>query len=226
MKVLLVDDDQQLSSFVSMGLEDHDISVTTAFDGKLGERMATSRKFDVIILDVLLPSINGFDLCKKIRQKQISTPILLLTSLDSTDDKVTGFDYGADDYLSKPFEFPELLARVKALHRRNQEGIVNPVLRIADLEINTISKKVFRNKNEIKLTAKEYKLLEMLALKKGKVFDRIEIAEKIWGYSFNTGTNVIDVHINALRKKIDKDYSPKLIHTIIGIGYVLTDESS
>ena len=226
MKILLVDDDQQLSSFVKMGLEDHDITVTTAYDGKLGEHLALTKHFDVIILDVILPELNGFDVCRNLREKQIFTPILLLTSLDSTEDKVSGLDLGADDYLSKPFEFPELLARIKALHRRHKEGIVKPNIVIADLKIDTVSKKVFRAGNEIKLTAKEYKILELLAVHKGKVFERIEIAQKIWGFSFNTGTNVIDVHINSLRNKIDRNYQQKLIQTVIGIGYVVNDISS
>ena len=223
MKVLLVDDDQRLSSFIRMGLEDHDMIVTTAFDGKLGARLAVTKNYDVIILDVMLPEMNGFEILIEIRKNRIRTPVIMLTSLDSTEDKVTGFDSGADDYLGKPFEFPELLARIKALDRRNKKDIINPLIRIADLELDTIGKKVIRNGKEIKLTAREYKILEMLAMNKGKVFERIEIAQKIWGFDFNTGTNVIDVHINALRKKIDRDFSPKLIRTIIGIGYALND---
>jgi two-component system copper resistance phosphate regulon response regulator CusR len=223
MKVLLVDDDQQLSSFVKMGLEDHDIIVTLAFDGKMGERLAVTKDYDVIILDVVLPGINGFELCKRIRQKRIQTPVLMLTSLGSTEDKVTGFDIGADDYLSKPFDFFELLARVKALDRRNRENITSPFICISDLEIDTLGKKVKRGGKEIKLTAKEYKILELLATNKGKVFERMEITQAIWGFSFSSGTNVIEVHINALRKKIDRDFSPKLLQTVPGIGYVLND---
>jgi two-component system copper resistance phosphate regulon response regulator CusR len=226
MKVLLVDDDQQLVSFVKMGLEDHDMLVTVAYDGKMGERLAITREFDVIVLDIMLPEINGFDLCRNIRQNKISTPILMLTSLDSTEDKVTGFDIGADDYLSKPFEFPELLVRIKALNRRHTMVTVDPLIRIADLEIDTVGKKVRRGGRDIRLTAREYRMLEMLALNEGRVFERLEIAQKLWGYSFNTGTNVIDVHISSLRKKIDRDFSPKLIHTVVGIGYVLTEDPS
>ena len=149
----------------------------------------------------------------------------MLTSLDSVDDKLTGFECGADDYLSKPFIFQELMARIKALNRRNRETFVNPVLKFLDLEIDSIARKVKRNDKEIKLTATEYKILELLLSNKGKVFDRIDIAEKLWGVSFNTGTNVIDVHINSLRKKIDKDFDQKLIHTKKGFGYVLCEES-
>jgi two-component system copper resistance phosphate regulon response regulator CusR len=221
MKVLLVDDDVQLVSFVKMGLEDHGMQVTAAYEGVTGEHMARTGKFDVIVVDVMLPGITGFELCRRLRHQRVGTPVLMLTSLDSTEDKVTGFDIGADDYLSKPFEFPELLVRLKALHRRSIEGTVDPVIRIADLEIDTVGKKVKRAGKEIRLTATEYRILELLAAHEGKVFDRVEIAQEIWGFSFNTGTNVIDVHISAVRRKIDRNFSPKLIHTVIGMGYVL-----
>jgi DNA-binding response OmpR family regulator len=149
----------------------------------------------------------------------------MLTSLDSVEDKLTGFDCGADDYVVKPFSFQELFARIKALIRRNRESIVNPVLKVLDLELDSIAKKVKRNGKEINLTATEYKILELLMSNKGKVFDRMHIAEKIWGLSFNSGTNVIDVHINSLRNKIDKEFTQKLIHTKKGFGYVLSEES-
>jgi DNA-binding response OmpR family regulator len=149
----------------------------------------------------------------------------MLTSLDSVEDKLTGFECGADDYLLKPFSFRELNARIKALIRRNRDSFVSPVLKVLDLELDSISRKVVRNKKEIKLTPTEYKILEILMNNKGKVFDRIDIAEKIWGISFRSGTNVIDVHINSLRKKIDKDFPQKLIHTKVGFGYLLCEES-
>jgi two-component system, OmpR family, copper resistance phosphate regulon response regulator CusR len=224
MKILFVEDDPKISSFVKLGLENNDCIVDVAYDSLMGEKLALKKKFDVIVLDVIMPGINGFELCKKLRDNNIKTPILMLTSLASTEDKLMGFDSGADDYLLKPFEFQELLARLKALTRRGSEGIVNPALKIANLVLEMNSKKVRRNDREIKLTAHEYKILEFLMINKGKVLERIEIAEKIWGFSFNTGTNVIDVHINSLRNKIDKDFSPKLIHTVKGIGYVLNDE--
>jgi DNA-binding response OmpR family regulator len=191
----------------------------------MGEKLALSKKYDVIILDVIIPGISGFDLCKKIRNNGNLTPIIMLTSLDSVEDKLTGFDCGADDYVVKPFSFQELFARIKALIRRNRESIVNPVLKVLDLELDSIAKKVKRNGKEINLTATEYKILELLMSNKGKVFDRIHIAEKIWGLSFNSGTNVIDVHINSLRNKIDKEFTQKLIHTKKGFGYVLSEES-
>lgn len=224
MKILLVEDDPKISSFVKIGLESSDYAVDTAYDGIMGEKLAMAKNYDVIILDVVIPGISGFELCKKIRQSNNYTPIIMLTSLDSEDDKLTGFDNGADDYLLKPFSFRELIARIKALSRRNKEAFVSPMLKVADLEIDTISLKVKRNEKIIKLTPTEYKILELLMNNKGKVFDRIDIAEKIWGISFNSGTNVIDVHINSLRKKIDKDFVPKLIHTKIGFGYVLSEE--
>jgi DNA-binding response OmpR family regulator len=224
MKILLVEDDPKISSFVKIGLESSECIVDIAYDGTIGEKLALSRKYDVMILDVVIPGISGFDLCKKIRNNNISTPVIILTSLDSVEDKLTGFECGADDYLLKPFSFQELLARIKALNRRTREAIVSPVLKVLDLELDTIAKKVRRNDREIYLTATEYKILELLVSNKGKVFDRILIAEKIWGFSFNSETNVIDVHINSLRKKIDKDFSQKLIHTKKGFGYVLSEE--
>lgn len=224
MRILLVEDDPKISSFVKIGLESNDCLVDTAYDSTIGEKLAFSRKYDVIILDVVIPGISGFDLCKKIRNNKNSTPVIMLTSLDSVEDKLTGFDCGADDYLVKPFSFQELYARIKALMRRNKEAVLIPVLKVLDLELDSVTKKVKRNNKEIVLTATEYKILELLMSNKNKVFDRIHIAEKIWGYSFNSGTNVIDVHINSLRKKIDKDYSQKLIHTKKGFGYVVSED--
>jgi len=222
---LLVEDDPKISSFVKIGLESNNCLVDTAYDSAMGEKLALSKKYDVIILDVIIPGISGFDLCKKIRNNGNLTPIIMLTSLDSVEDKLTGFDCGADDYVVKPFSFQELFARIKALIRRNRESIVNPVLKVLDLELDSIAKKVKRNGKEINLTATEYKILELLMSNKGKVFDRMHIAEKIWGLSFNSGTNVIDVHINSLRNKIDKEFTQKLIHTKKGFGYVLSEES-
>jgi len=224
MKILLVEDDTKISSFVKLGLEDSDHNVTVAYDSEMAEKIVFNKTFDIIILDVIIPGINGLELCKKIRNHHIKTPIIMLTSLDTLEDKIAGFDCGADDYLVKPFNFKELVARIKALDRRHTESIITPVQKIADLEIDSIAKRVKRNDKEIKLTAKEFAILELLISSPGKVFDRMEIAEKIWGFSF-TGTNLIDVHINSLRNKIDKDFSPKLIHTLVGFGYVLREEA-
>ena len=224
MKILLVEDDPKISAFVKIGLESNDCLVDVAYDSMIGEKLALSRKYDVIILDVVIPGISGFDLCKKIRYNNNLTPIIMLTSLDSVEDKLTGFDCGADDYLVKPFSFQELFARVKALIRRNKETRVMPLLRILDLELDSVTKKVRRNSKDIVLTATEYKILELLLSNRDKVFNRIQIAESIWGYSFNSGTNVIDVHINSLRKKIDKDFGQKLIHTKKGFGYLMSED--
>jgi DNA-binding response OmpR family regulator len=223
MKILLVEDDPKISSFIKIGLESHDFIVDVAYDSPIGERLALSKVYDVIILDIIIPGLSGFELCKRIRNKNILTPVILLTSLDSVEDKLEGFESGADDYLVKPFSFLELLARIKALNRRNKDSIVKPSLKLADLEIDSITRKVRRDGKEICLTATEYKILELLLENNDKVFDRIHIAEKIWGFSFNSGTNIIDVHINSLRKKIDKDFCPKLIHTRKGFGYVLSE---
>jgi DNA-binding response OmpR family regulator len=224
MKILLVEDDPKISSFVKIGLESNDCTVDIAYDGAIGEKLALSRKYDVMVLDVVIPGISGFELCKRIRNNNILTPVIILTSLDSVEDKLTGFDSGADDYLLKPFSFQELMARLKALNRRNRETIVSPVLKVLDLELDTVTKKVRRNNREINLTPTEYKILELLMSNKGKVFDRILIAEKIWGFSFNSDTNVIDVHINSLRKKIDKDSTHKLVCTKKGFGYLVSEE--
>jgi len=223
MKVLLVEDDPKISSFVKIGLESNDYLVDVAYDSPIAEKLAFSKKYDVIILDVVIPGISGFELCKKIRNKNIMTPIIMLTSLDTVEDKLQGFDCGADDYLTKPFSFQELLARIKALKRRSRDEIVKPTLKIADLEVDTITKKVKRAGREITLTATEYKILELLLQNKEKVFDRMVIAENIWGFSFNSGTNIIDVHINSLRKKVDKEFDKKLIHTKKGFGYILSE---
>lgn len=222
MKVLLVEDDPKISSFVIIGLESNHCMVDSAYDSTMGEKLAKSGKYNVIIMDVIIPGITGFELCKKLRNQGVLTPIIMLTSLDSVEDKLTGFDCGADDYLTKPFSFQELFARIKSLDRRNKETMVHPVLKVLDLELDSIARKVRRAEKEINLTATEFKILELLLSNKEKVFDRMLIAEKIWGVSFNSGTNVIDVHINSLRKKIDKDFDKKLIQTKKGFGYVLS----
>jgi len=224
MKLLLVEDDPKISSFIKIGLEANNYKVDIAYDSPIAEKFALSRKYDVMILDVVIPGISGFELCKNIRNHDIMTPVLFLTSLDSIEDKLTGFNSGGDDYLVKPFSFQELLARLKALNRRNGDIIVKQVLKIADLEIDTSSRKVKRGGKDIFLTATEYKILELLIENEGKVFDRVHIAEKIWGFSFNSGTNIIDVHINSIRRKIDKEFTTKLIHTRKGFGYVLGEE--
>lgn len=223
-KVLIIEDEPKVASFIKKGLEENHYEAAIAYDGISGVNMAVKGNYSAIVMDINLPAMNGYEACKKIREHHIDIPVLMLTALSTTDDKLAGFDSGADDYLVKPFEFRELLARIKALLKRNQQA-TQPftVLRVADLELNVDSKIVKRNNTKIDLTAKEYSLLEFLMRNKGRVISRSEIAEKIWDITFDTGTNVIDVYINFLRKKIDKDFPVKLIHTHIGLGYVLKE---
>jgi DNA-binding response OmpR family regulator len=222
MKVLLVEDEPKVSAFIKKGLEELENQVEVAADGFTGNKMATENQYDVIVMDVMLPFINGVNVTQDLRSKGIQTPILMLTALGSTDDKLNGFDAGADDYLIKPFEFKELVARLKALARRKADGPNDSkVLRVADLEMNTDQKKVTRSGKKIDLTAKEFALLEYFLRNKDRVISRSEIADKVWDIHFDTGTNVIDVYVNFLRKKVDKDFTPKLLHTMVGMGYVL-----
>jgi two-component system copper resistance phosphate regulon response regulator CusR len=221
LKILLVEDEPKVSSFIKKGLEEQTYIVDLAYDGLMGKKLALSNEYDIIILDVILPSISGIELCKEIRKVNTSVPILLLTALGTTEDKVIGLDAGADDYLTKPFKFMELLARIRALTRRKSNQAAPTVLSIADLEMDTGTKIVKRNGKVINLTAREFFLLEFFLQNKGRVLSRAVIAENIWEISFDTGTNIVDVYINYLRNKIDKGFSPKLIHTIIGMGYVL-----
>lgn len=225
MKILLIEDEQKVAAFIKKGLEVSDYEVEVAFDGQIGLRMGQSYVYDLIILDINLPIINGFEVCKQLRESNIKTPILMLTALGTTKDKVLGFDLGADDYLVKPFEFEEFIARVKALIKRAKTSpAIQQNLKIADLILDSDSKVVTRNGIAIELTAKEFMLLEYLMRNQGKVLSRSDIAEKIWDISFDTGTNVIDLYIYYLRKKIDKDFAPKLIHTQVGMGYVLKEK--
>ncbi|MDJ1480977.1 response regulator transcription factor [Cytophagaceae bacterium YF14B1] len=225
MKILVIEDEPKVASFIQKGLEEQTYDVEIAFDGFIGQKMALSTSYDVIIMDVNLPQINGFELCKNLRNNHLRTPILMLTAFGTTDDKLTGFDAGVDDYMVKPFEFRELLARIKALYKRSTDaGSSSNILRVADLELNTDDKSVKRGGKKIDLTAKEFGLLEYFIRNKGKVVSRVDIAEKVWEITFDTGTNVIDVYVNFLRKKIDKDFEPKLIHTVVGMGYILREE--
>lgn len=227
MKILVVEDEPKVAAFIKQGLEEEQYDVTVVFDGHFGLKMASEHDYELIILDLMIPYINGLDLCNQIRAKGIVTPILMLSALGTTDDKVTGLDAGADDYLAKPFEFKELLARIRALtKRRNTPERESTILSIADLQMNIDAKTVTRDGNSIDLTAKEFLLLEYFLRNKGRVISRAEIAEKVWGISFDTGTNVIDVYVNFLRKKIDKEYKTKLIHTIIGMGYTIRVEQN
>ncbi|WP_211221693.1 response regulator transcription factor [Spirosoma panaciterrae] len=225
MKILVVEDEPKLASFVRKGLEEQSCEVDVAYDGQLGRTMALNNLYDVIIMDINLPKMNGFDVVQSIRQEKNRTPVLMLTAMGSVDDKLTGFEAGADDYLVKPFEFRELMARLRALTKRNTEGSMQAnVLKVADLELDLNEKIARRGAKRIELTAKEFGLLEYLIRNRGRVVSRVDIAEKVWDIHFDTGTNVIDVYVNFLRKKIDKDFPKKLIHTVIGMGYMLKEE--
>jgi two-component system, OmpR family, copper resistance phosphate regulon response regulator CusR len=225
MKILIIEDEPKVAEVIKKGLEENGYTAEIAYDGLIGRKLVLTNNFEAIILDVNLPQINGYALCKELREMNIKIPILMLTALGTTDDKITGFDSGADDYLVKPFEFRELLARIKALLKRSKNiNISGNIIRVSNLEMNLDSKIVKRAGKKIELTAKEFALLEMFIRNKGRVLSRMDIAEKIWDINFDTGTNVIDVYVNFLRKKIDKDFTPKLIHTQIGMGYVLKDE--
>ncbi len=224
-RILLVEDDAKVASFIRRGLTENGYNVDMANNGLDGESMFRNHTYDLGIFDVLLPGQNGIDLCMKIRNAQINTPVLLLSALGTTDDKINGLESGADDYLTKPFEFKELLARVRALIRRKNEELQTSYIKIANLEINLMEKSVKRNDNYITLTAREFYLLEYLAKNKGRVVSRVEIEEKIWDLAFDRESNIVDVYINFLRKKIDRNYEPKLIHTVIGMGYMLKDKS-
>jgi two-component system, OmpR family, copper resistance phosphate regulon response regulator CusR len=224
-KVLIVEDEPKVAAFIKNGLEENNYKVDVAYDGIAGKNIALSHKHGVIILDLNLPKLNGFQLCKIIRDDNPNVPILMLTALGGIDEKVKGFEVGADDYLLKPFEFAELLARLRALLKRAQLKNTNQnILNIDDLSINRNAKSVSRAGKTIELTAKEYSLLEYLALNMGRVIPRIELTENVWDINFDTGTNVVDVYINFLRKKIDTGYPKKLIHTKIGLGYLLKAE--
>ena len=226
MKVLVVEDEQQVSNFIKQGLEEQSFEVDVAYDGHIAERLILSRDYHVILLDIIIPGINGFDLCRIIKKNKPEIPVLMLTTLGMTEDKVAGFDAGADDYLLKPFEFVELIARLKALSRRNRSETIDhgSLLRYEDLQLDLEKKVAIRSGKAIKLSAKEFALLAYFLRNKGKVIPRAELAEKIWDLKFETGTNVVEVYINMLRNKIDRDYEPKLLHTRIGLGYVLTHE--
>jgi two-component system, OmpR family, copper resistance phosphate regulon response regulator CusR len=224
MKILLIEDEPKVAAFIKKGLEEQSYDVNQAYDGIFGLKMALQNEYDLIILDVILPNMNGLEVCSEIRKHDLSVAILMLTALGSTDDKIIGLDAGADDYLSKPFEFKELLARIRALTRRGTENISGEKLQIADLEMDVAKKSVTRAGKSINLTAREFTLLQYLLRNKERVVSRVDITEQVWETSFDTGSNVIDVYINFLRKKIDKNHNNKLIHTLVGMGYVLKEQ--
>lgn len=224
MRVLVAEDEMKVASFVKQGLEENGYEVMIVYEGSFAKRFALEQDFDLIILDVILPQMNGFEVCKAIREVKKTVPILILTALGTTEDKVQGLDSGADDYLVKPFQFEEFLARIRALTRRGNSAMppqINKVLRFEDLELDLDTKDAKRAGQAIKLTAKEFALLEMFMTNIGKVLSRVEIAAKVWNIHFDTGTNMVDVYVNHLRNKIDKNFPTRLLHTHVGMGYVM-----
>jgi heavy metal response regulator len=225
MRILLVEDDRKVASFIRKGLTEEGYAVDVAHDGEAGLFMGLDRLHDVIVLDVMLPGKPGFQVLRELRQAKVTTPVLLLTARDAVEDKVQGLDAGADDYLTKPFAFVELLARVRALLRRGKAAQA-PALQVADLILDPATRTVKRGGGTIPLTNREFALLEYFLRNPGRVLTRTMIAEHVWDYSFDAGTNVIDVYVNYLRKKVDAGREPKLIHTVRGVGYVLKAEES
>ena len=224
--ILIVEDEKRVADLLKIGLEENGYRTVVAYDGAMGLRLFQSNSFQLVISDIILPKLDGFELCKEIRKVNERIPILMLTALGSADDKLEGFDAGADDYMVKPFDFRELNARVKVLLKRNAETVVRPPEQItyADLSVNLNLREVTRNNIAIKLSPKEYNLLLYMLENAEKVITRVEIAEKVWNTHFDTGTNFIDAYINYLRKKIDKDFGKKLIHTKPGVGFILSDK--
>jgi len=221
--ILIVEDEANVAHFVKKGLEENGFEAMIAFDGAMGLKLLQKFDFEVILLDVILPGDDGVAICKKIRALKNAIPILMLTALDATEDKVAGLDAGADDYLAKPFKFQELLARVRALTRRKNYVLTETILKIADLELNTQTREVKRNNSLVELTPKEYQLLLYLLKNQNKALSRTQISEEVWGTSFDRGTNVVDVYINYLRNKIEATPNSKLIHTVFGTGYIFKE---
>lgn len=225
-RILIVEDEPKIADTLKLGLQENGYHAEVAYDGKVAHEMFRTRQYDLIILDIYLPSINGYDLCQYYRSINPHVPIIMLTSLIGLNDKIKGYDAGADDYIVKPFEFKELLLKVRVFLKRtvNVQSQENAILKAADLEMHMDSKEVRRAGRPINLTAKEFQLLEYLLLNKNKVVSRGAIARNVWEIDFETNTNVIDVYINYLRNKVDKPFEHKLIHTQVGMGYILKDK--
>jgi two-component system copper resistance phosphate regulon response regulator CusR len=228
--ILLIEDEINLVSFIQKGLTEEDFSVTVALTAQMGLQLAANSPFDIILLDIMLPDGNGFDLCRELRRQGMQTPILFLTALNTADNIALGLDGGGDDYLVKPFKFIELVARINAVIRRSSRGKRDQtpeapnIFRIADLVVDDDAKSVTRHGEAISLTATEYRLLMVLVKNRGRVLSRMTLLENVWNINFNLETNVVDVYINYLRKKVDARFEPKLIRTVVGMGYVLKDE--
>ena len=222
MRILVVEDEKKVAAFIKRGLEEELFQVDTASNGKEGLDRALADEYDLVISDIMMPHMNGIQMVKELRNQNIEAPILLLTIKDSTKDKVDGLDSGADDYLTKPFAFEELVARVRALLRRKETQKSN-ILSLADLKMDLVAHKVTRNEKEIILTPREYSILEYLIRNKNKIVSRTKLIEHVYDFHFDSGTNVIDVYINKLRSKIDQEYERQLIHTVRGVGYIIKE---
>lgn len=224
-KILLVEDEQKIADALKLGLSEEGYYVEAAYDGTIGWKLLEQHNYDLVVLDINLPGINGYDLCKKIRGRNVQVPIIMLTALSSLNDKIEGYDSGADDYIIKPFEFKELLMKIRVLLKRtlHQNIPVGTILKAGDLEMNLDSKEVKRENTIINLTVKEFQLLEYLMRNRNRVVSRSDIAINVWDIDFDTNTNVIDVYINYVRNKVDKKFDRKLIHTQVGMGYILKD---
>lgn len=223
MRILVVEDNPKMSAAIEKGLKEQGYAVVAKTSGREGEELAVLETFDLLILDVMLPDRDGVEMCRNIRKRGVTTPVLMLTALSGTQDKVKGLDAGADDYLAKPFEFSELQARVRALLRRGQ-AVESTKLSFADLHMDLASRQVRRDSAEIKLTPKEFSLLEYLVRHPNRVLSRTEIGEHVWDMNFDPFSNVIDVYISMLRKKVDKGFDRSLIHTVVGTGYMLSEQ--
>ncbi len=224
-KILIIEDERKIADTIKFGLTENGFHVEVAYDGRIGLKLFTQNKYNLAIVDINLPGINGFELCKSFRFKDANIPIIVLTALGGLNNKIEGYDAGADDYILKPFEFRELLLKIRALLKRtmNQQLPIGNVLKAADLEMNLDRKEVFRDGKQIRLTAKEFQLLEFLLRHKNKVVSRADIAVNVWDVDFDTNTNVIDVYISYIRNKIDKPFEHKLLQTQVGMGYILKE---
>ena len=225
--ILLVEDEKKIADTLRMGLEEAGFQADAAYDGNIGWRMFEQGSYNLVVLDINLPGMNGYELCTRIRARDQHTPIIMLTALSALNDKIEGYDAGADDYIIKPFEFRELLMKIRVLLKRtiNQQVPTGTVLKAANLELNVESKEVKRDGKKIQLTAKEFQLLEYLLRNKNRVVSRADLAINVWDIDFDTHTNVIDVYINYLRNKVDKPFDTRLIETQVGMGYILKDHS-
>jgi two-component system, OmpR family, copper resistance phosphate regulon response regulator CusR len=225
-RILIVEDERKIADTLKLGLTEYGYCTEVAYDGIIGKRLLMSKSYDLVILDINLPGINGYELCKMIRAHDSGLPIIMLTSMSTLNDKIEGYNSGADDYLVKPFEFRELIMKIRALLKRtlSEHLPVGNLLQAGGLEMNLDSKEVIRDGQKINLTAKEFQLLEYFLRNKNRVLSRADIAVNVWEIDFQSNTNVIDVYVNYLRNKIDKQFSEKLIHTHVGMGYILKEK--